>query len=228
MSSKLIEIVNFNFVLIDVDLLDTEEYIASFEEKSGVDIRRLNNGRFLDPSVIEIQSSRVLSMERDRIVFTSSKTRSVVQRDFPTIEQIQKDLDRFVDCVVWSFQCTSIDKDEFIWGYNVELVFDQNVCETATQYLGERLFNANFRDDTMFGSNFTGGYGVLKATGTNNDAWTFNFAPNANSHVTTQFLVAVNLTVSDSCLPDTTVLADSIMRIISTVQTVVECVDKWS
>ena len=84
------------------------------------------------------EQNRILTLRRERIELNLSPSRSLIAREYPD----QADFERLDEVATLAIANTELaDKRPQAFGYNIEMVFEQDTQQPAIYYLGERLFN---------------------------------------------------------------------------------------
>ena len=222
MAANLREIVNFSLVLINLELLNSDDAMLGFQSAVDADIRH-GGGVSIDAATGQTQQARILHLDRDRINLNLSPARSSVTREFPAVDNLEVDAGRFAQVVNYALIAGhSLNGARHDFGYNAEMVFDQDYSPTAFEFLGERLL----RHERVVPSHrqFLGGacrMVVLDDLG----QWTYNFEPRFNDPQTQRVFINVNLHNEQRPLPNGTQVADAIVQIVEGVKDLMNRLD---
>lgn len=206
MAIKLEDVLNANLVLVGVELLNDQGKFEQFRNEFAPDLR-FEGGLITNGLTGVTEQSRTLILSRDRIQFTLHASRSTINREYPEETGLAK-LARsaalainFTDVAVGSLQA---------FGYNMELVFDQDSMQSARQYIGSRLFNrlpvANPGWDCV------GGTGrMIFSDGA--DQWTISAEPRYGDDRTSRLFLSVNLHKHEQRFPSEDEILTSLEKI---------------
>ena len=139
MVASISHVLKTNVVALGIDPLASDEARAAFVEAAGTEVVPQLVAFAAQSSGPPIQG-RFLELAQDRITVESSQLRFVVERVYPEKEG----LDRIAELAGMAFShanLNSIAPSSF--GYNIELVFDQDSGDTALEYLAKRIFSNN-------------------------------------------------------------------------------------
>ena len=85
---------------------------------------------------------RTFTLNRDRIVLTSLPDRSLVVKEYPSLEDPELEWERLAQVATCAIESTEdANRAPRAFGFNYEWVFDVGADETAAGLLGERLLN---------------------------------------------------------------------------------------
>ena len=76
----------------------------------------------------------------------------------------------------------------YVYGYNMEVVYDQDSGSTAFAYLGERLLKSSFKEDHFFG----GSCRMIFKGSAENETLTYRIEPRLNQHDATKIFLHMN------------------------------------
>ena len=222
MAANLREIVNFSLVIVNLDLLNSDDAMRGFQQAVDADIRH-GGGVSIDAATGQTQQARTLHLDRDRINLNLSSARSSITREFPAVENLAADADRFAHVVNYALTAgNSLDGARHEFGYNAEMVFDQDYSPTAFEYLGERLL----RRERVVPANrqFLGGT-CRMIVRDELGQWTYSFEPRFNDPQTPRVFINVNLHNVERPLPNRTQVVDAIVQIVEGVQDLMNRLD---
>ena len=212
MAANLREIINFSLVILNLELLTSDSAVQTFRNSVDADIR-YGGGVSIEATTGQTQQARILHLDRDRINLNLSPSRSSVTREFPAVDNLTKEAERFSHVVNYALAAgNSLDHARFDFGYNAEMVFDQDSSPTAVQFLGERLLRGD--RFALPNRNFLGGACRL-IIADESGQWTYNLEPRLNDLQTSRVFINVNLHNVERPLPHDTQIADAILRTVS-------------
>lgn len=196
MATTIQDVVSVNFVLVEFQLLRTPQDIEEFKNAVGVDVEVAGMGLFANIPTGRTEPGYALSLRRDRISLELSPPRSTIGMEYPTREGLAR-----LANVAWqAIANTSIESDTpQAFGFNVEMVFNQDSGEPASRYLSDRLFSSQQLGSE--GWELVGGSGKFIF----NDGgirWTFDVEPRFNDENESRVFLRVNLHKSENRLPD--------------------------
>lgn len=203
MSARIRDVLTANLVLVGIDLLTTTEAIHAF--RASVD-SEVALGLALVPNVPTPDSSqeRTLTLSKDRISLTFSSARSVIQREYPTREG----LTRLAEVAGLAIANTQLqDTHVRAFGYNVELIYDQDSGRPATEYLAHRLFPDDYPQNP--GWDLTGGSAKLTFR-SDGISWIVTIEPRFNDINTKNVFLGLNLHRNEQRIPETEEIRDSL------------------
>ena len=190
-------LVRADLVTLGVNLLSAQSEIrlfservdGDFQQQAGVDLSlQLGLSTPIAPAV----PSRTLMFPQDRIILNLSPGRSVILREYPSVSNLQEDIDRLSTVAGLAIECTRPENKQTLqsYGYNMQVIFNKDVSGSAIEYLGGHLFNRNFLGS--MGRKHIGGSAVLVLED-GGVQWTFRVEPwpAANPH-TDRVSVSIN------------------------------------
>ena len=215
MATSLREIINFSLVILNLELLTSDDAVRAFRNAIDADIR-YGGGVAIDAATGQTEQARMLHLDRDRINLNLSPSRSSVTREFPAVSNLKADAERFAHIVNSAVTVGNVpDGGWHDFGYNAEMVFDQDQSSTAVEFIGERLFKSENIESP--GRRFFGGACrliILDELG----QWTYNLEPRFNDLQTPRIFANVNLHSAQRPLPLGTQVTDAILQTVSGVQ----------
>ena len=116
-----------------------------------------------------------------------------------------------------------VDGKPQAFGYNIEMVFNQDTGQSAIQYLGERLFDYGRLGKE--GWDRVGGRGQLIFTGSTGQ-WTITVEPRFGEESTSRFFLSLNLHKNEQRLPAKDEITTSLEEIWQEAIDFVERLDK--
>ena len=215
MAANLREIINFSLVIINLELLTSDDALRGFQNAVDADIRH-GGGVSIDAATGQTQQARILNLDRDRIVLQLSPTRSSITREFPAVNNLEAEARRFAQVVDNALTAGhSLNGARHDFGYNAEIVFDQDYSPTAFEFLGERLL----RGERVAPPNgrFVGGACRMIFVDELGQ-WTYNLEPRFNDPQTSRVFINVNLHNSERPLQHGEQVADAIVQMVAGVE----------
>lgn len=215
MAIDLREIINFSLVIVNLELLSSDGSFQGFQNAVDADIRH-GGGVSIDAATGQTQQARILHLDRDRINLNLSAGRSSVTREFPAIDSLTAEAARFAHVVNSALLAgNNLGGALHDFGYNAEMVFDQDSNPTALEFLGERLL----RNDRVTSPDrqFLGG-ACRMIVRDEMGQWTYNLEPRFNDPQTPRVFVNVNLHNEHQPLPQGAEVADAVVQLVQDVQ----------
>ena len=219
MTVHLLDAVSNNLVLIGTGLLNHEDQVARFKAAFDLDLR-LEIGVVANAITGAMEQSRTFTSNRERTSFSLSPSRTTITREYPTLN----DLEKFAEVVTLAIDCSEVDRGELrTFGYNFEMVFDQDTESSAVRYIGERLIGRDRLGET--GWELTGGAGRVSFRGADGQR-NFVVEPRFGDEETTRFFLSVNLHRQDTPLPDQLEITHTLKALWSEATAFVERLDQ--
>ena len=181
-------VVSANLVLVGANLLEDPNAFGDFRVEFDPDMQTEFGMVTEVPSGVT-EPSRKVNLNRDRIVLHLSASRSSIVREYPAA---LSDLGKLSE-VAWSAirRSKSGGKEPRAFGFNIELVYDQNSAESALQYLGSRLFkNLSLGKEDW---RLTGGTGTVIFTDSGSRQWILNVRQRPGDDSTSRVFLGLNL-----------------------------------
>ena len=188
--------INANCVLVGFQLLRTSQDIEKFKNAVGSDVEVASVGLFANVPTGRTEPGYALSLRKDRIALELSPLRSTIGMEYPTREGLA----RLANVTCQAIASTSGESDApQAFGFNVEMVFDQDSGNPASRYLSDRLFSSQQIGNEDW--ELIGGSGkfIFNDGGTR---WTFDVEPRFNVENESRVFLRVNLHKSENRLPD--------------------------
>ena len=223
MPINLREIINVSLVLLNHDLLGDNEKIQEFQQAVDVDVR-LEGGMAANIATGETHPNRILHLDRDRIALNMSKPRSVITKEFPAPASLDEELSRFAEIAERAFTITGLPKEErYDFGYNADMVFDQDTGQTALEFLGKRILNHSIFNET--GRQFVGGACRMTVIDEHGQ-WNFTLEPRAGDLQRRRVFVGTNLHNDQRRLPDKREITTAIGEVVNSVKDLMRRLDE--
>ena len=196
MAATLHDVVSANLVLVGIGLLNQPEEAERFRRALDLDLG-LEVGLVTNLQSGLAEPSRTLTLDRERIALNLTSSRSTITREYP--DRDRSDLARLAQVASLAIESTDLEDDTpRAYGYNIEMVFNQDTEQSAIQYLGERLFDYGLLSKE--GRDLLGGRGQLifrDAAG----QWTISVGPRPGEEATPRFFLSLNLHKDEQRLP---------------------------
>jgi hypothetical protein len=193
------EVANFSLVILNLDLLTTDDAVRQFQAEADVDIRR-EVGVNIDPVSGQAGPVKTFHLDRDRITMNLSEARSTITKEFPVVNSLESEVSRFADVVSHALSSrNNLNTAKFDFGYNAEMVFAQDASPTAFRFLGDHLIN--YGKIAVPNHQFLGGACQMIILDDHQRQWTYNLAPRFNDTATTRVFMGINLQSSQRRLP---------------------------
>ena len=177
MTIKAQDVLKADLVLVGVEILKSAAELEQFRECVNADVRA-GTGLATNEFSGETHSVRTFTLNRDRIVLTSLPDRSLVVKEYPSLEDPELEWERLAQVATCAIESTEdANRAPRAFGFNYEWVFDVGADETAAGLLGERLLNQ--QSFTKEGWKLVGGGGTLMYSD-GNRRWTFHTQPRPN------------------------------------------------
>ena len=207
MAVTTLEVVKTNLVLVGIRLLSAPEAIEAFRLAVGVDVQVAGAGLATNIQAGTTEPMLALTLNRDRIALELSPARSAISRDYPSREG----LPRFAEVAGKAIDNTNLAGQQTqAYGFNIELVIDQDSGEPAFEYLSRRLFNADpLRNE---GWQFVGGAGRLIFDDSGR-RWTINLEPRFNSETESRVFLNTNLHINEQITPNEATIRASLEEV---------------
>lgn len=195
MATTLGDVLNANLVLVGVELLNEPDAVERFRNELAPDLR-LEVGMFVDGATGLPEPSRTLTLGKDRIQLTLHSSRATIAREYPD----ESGLPRLAQVATRAIELTKLESRlPQAFGYNIELVFDQNSGQPALQYIGNRLFASLPINEP--GRYFIGGTGQLIYADADGRR-TITVQPRFNYTTTSRVFLSLNLHKQEQRFPD--------------------------
>ena len=194
------EVLKCDFVLLGYELLRRPEEHSEFQARVGTEVVSAGTGVLVGANPIpNPRGLRSLGINRDRITLQLSAERSVVQKDYPSS---MNDLARLAEVAGLAMATTDLTNQELIaYGFNFELVYDQDSGSKALNYLGNRLFSPDL--PSMSKWSLVGGSGKLSFQDQDKrKSWNIIIDPRFNDPNTTKIFVSFNLHINRRVQPN--------------------------
>ena len=200
MAATVHDIVNANLVLVGVGLLNTPEETERFGNDLDADVQ-------VELGIIGMgggmpEPSRKIILNRERIILNVSLSRTSIDKEYPSRESPLDDFAKLAEVAQCAISNTASDGRNGLaaFGYNVEMVFDQDSGLPAIQYLGNRLFgNRSFGKE---GQELVGGTGQIILNDERGHHWTITVRPRSDDEKEQRIALRLNLHLNKQHPPD--------------------------
>ena len=220
MAATLLDVVSANLVLVGIGLLNQPDEVARFGNALNAELRvEFSHVPNVQAGLTEL--SRTLTLSRERTVLNLSSSRSMIAREYPE----KADLDSLAKVVGQAIACTEIGEQQpRAFGYNIEMVFDQDSGQPALQYIGERLFgNQTFG---KAGWELAGGTGRLIFTDSASQ-WTIALQPRLGDSATPRVSLSLNLHKEEQRFPSESEVRVSLNEVWDEATGFMNRLDEW-
>ena len=211
MPTELREIININVTILEQDLLGEDAQILEFQEAMDANVR-LSAGSATNVLTGQSHPTRTLNLDRDRISLNLARPRSTIVKEFPELDSLESELRRFSEVAHTALNTSRLTDTQCDFGYNVEMVFDQDAEETALEFIGKRILNYEVLSQS--GRELVGGacrFLVNDKAG----QWTYIVEPRAGELQRQRVFLGVNLHQEQKALPEQTVISNAISNIVA-------------
>jgi hypothetical protein len=222
MPTNLREIINVSLVILDQDLLSDDAQMRNFQEAVDLDIR-LEGGMAANVVTGQIQPSRTLHLDRVRISLNLSGPRSMLKKEFPALSSLGDELNGFAEVAQQAIMISELGDKECNFGYNADMVFEQDSEANALGFLGTRLLAHEVFSKS--GREFIGGTGrVMVRDGSGQ--WTYSFEPRAGDIQGRRVFVGTNLHLAQQPLPDISTISKSLGEVVDSAKDLMSRLDE--
>ena len=198
MAVEIQDVVKANLVLVGLRLLNSPEQIERFGKAIRSDVQIAGAGLVANIASGLTEPGLTLGLNRDRITLDLSQSRSTVNREYPS----RGDLSRLAEVAWQAIDNTDLtERPHLAFGFNIEMIFDQDSQPSAFGYLSAKLFDGQPLGNE--GWNFVGGAGRL-IFDDNGRSWTFNLEPRFNNPTESRVFLGGNLHFGRHPLPNET------------------------
>lgn len=208
MVALLQDVVSASLVLVGVGLLNEPDELERFRNAFTSELLvQAGPGLVTDMASGVTEPGRELTLGRERIRLTLHSSRSTIAIDYPDDDG----LDRFAGAIASAVAFTDTKgRVPGAFGYNMDLVLDQDSEEPAIRYIGRGLFRSRLPE--ALGQNFVGGSGRLIATDTVG-RWTIDVEPRFNDNSTSRIFLRVNLHKDEQRLPNEDEIRKALLQV---------------
>ena len=200
------DVLKAEVVLVGVGLLNTVDAFEAFRAAIKTDTLVSGHTMAIDAQTNMAEAVRIISLNRDRIALEISSPRSTIRREYPE----EKDLDRLAEVSGQAITKTTLTGQNLrAFGYNLDLVYDQDSGQLAAKYLADRLFSNDIphrKEWQLVG----GASRMVYKEGANQ--WQITVEPRFNDPTTTKIFLTVNLHKDKNVPPEQCEIRDSLQE----------------
>ena len=208
------DVLKANIVLAGVTLL-SEQAQRDELAKTGMefDLEQVISGPVLFPSVltgtpVNAESGLALHLRRDRIQVVSLPTRTLIEREYPAFD----DLERLADVAGQAIDLTDLREQKLTaFGFNIDRVYRPPGDMPSEKYLGERLFP--HLQPPIEGFVLAGGGGRVTFGGEEGILCTATMEPRANDPSGLRVFLSLNLHKNRQQAPNRDEILDSLQQV---------------
>ena len=197
------DILSMNLVLVNCLLFNEEREIEAFTRNANAEVQT-SIGFVGPPGATGAPIEKLVELERDRISIQVIPGRTTITKGYPSFPSIEDDVARLCDVTANAIESSSESSDvedntPTAYGFNIQLVTDNDSDEFASSYIGKRLFGA-WRVESDW--EVEGGTGQLIFRDARQRRWSFNVQPRpANDSSTKRVFLATNLHLEERRFP---------------------------
>ena len=196
MAANIQDVVRANLVLVGCRLLGQPEEFDEFRQAIKADVQMAQAGLIANIASGMAEPGQTLALQRDRITIELSPSRSIISREYPS----RDDLRRLAEVSAQAISHTSLEGSQpRAFGFNIDIVFEQDSEETAFAYLSRQLFGAESLGNEDW--QLVGAAGRL-IFDDNGRHWTINLEPRFHEEHEKRVFLSGNLHLSDRPLPN--------------------------
>ena len=197
------DVLKANIVLLGVGLLTKSEELDAFRDAVDTEVE-IGPNLFLGGPLPNIEASGMVTLNRDRILVHVFPSRSTIAREYPSFE----DLGRLAEVAGYAIAKTDLeDRRPQAFGYNIELVYDQDSGLPAVRYLADRLFAAEISGNE--GWQLIGGAGRL-VFDEDGKPRSITIEPRFDDRAATKISMSLNVHENEQRLPDEGEIKDAL------------------
>lgn len=217
---KVEDVVSVNIVMVGFPPFDMQENFDAFRRAVGPDLQIAGAGLIANPLPGIPEPGIQLTLNRDRISIDLSPSRSIINRDYPSRE----DLGRLAEVIGKFVTYSTYDySNPQTFGINIRLIFDPESETSAFEYLASRLFDVEPLGRTDW--RFIGGSGRL-IFDEDGRRWTISLEPRFSDFEETRVFVDSNLHLYGQPLPEETEIGDLLEEVWDEVHKLVGRLDR--
>ena len=205
MENHIVDIISVDLVLVGVSLINQSKELDAFIDQ--VEAESISTTVGISPDVSGALPAPPTTHEllRDRIKLTTSPDRTTILKEFPSLIHLEEDLRRLTDVVLCAIRNTDLTEQQLrAYGYNMQLVFDPGIEESASSYIGRCLFGGQFNWQLL------GGAGQLFFSDEGR-RWAFGIQPRPSNDMNTKRIyLSVNLHFEEKQIPQSSQIISSL------------------
>ena len=132
------EVLKADLVLVGVQLLQSATEIQKFRDSVGGTVS-VGSGMATDAATGAALAITGVALQRERIIVSCLSERTLVVKEFPSLDDPRSDWSRFAQVVTCAIEATDdVNKNPRSFGYNFGFVFDMVSEESAPNFLSRR------------------------------------------------------------------------------------------
>lgn len=214
------EVLKANFVMVGASLLNSQNEIDAF--RAVVDAEVLAElpglpGLAVDSPLQDFPKR--LTLNRDRITLDLSPARSVIEREYPQ----EEDLDRLAKVAESALSSTASRATPQSFGFNVDIVYGTDSSQPASRYIAERLPAGDLAIDEDW--HLEGGSIKLAFRG-DETLWTIRLEPRFQELDTPKLFLSLNLHREEQRTPSQDEIAERLRAVWKTAQRIMARFDE--
>ena len=187
MSIKYEDVLKAELVLVGFSLLNNPQEFEAFRSQAETDVVISGQTMTIEALTNVAEAGRTISLNRDRIVLDISPSRASIRRDYPD----KNDLARLAQVAALAIDLSPSSRQNLrAFGYNIDLVYNQDSGEPALRYLAGRLFSGGLPRRGEW--DLVGGAGKMIYKEADNQ-WQITVEPRFNEPGTTRIFLKLNL-----------------------------------
>lgn len=195
MGIRVEDALSVNVVFVGTGLLTGPGELDRFRDAAGVEVVGDIPGALVDPDgnvpPVQVNTFRIA---KDRVAIQSSSPRTNIVREYPEFE----DLQRLAQLATYAIEHTDSERRQITaFGFNIDLVFEQDSGESAGTYLAKRLFSDSFLEDSQSLISGAASLAFLE----NGNRWGLVIEPRFKKEDTTKLFVSLNLHLNKTEIP---------------------------
>lgn len=212
MDIKIEDVLKINFVLVGIQLLNTEEQRAGFASKVGTEVSEVPSAgiriNFTPPGIpqtsLQPESGQTLMLNRDRIVLDLTPGRSIITREYPN----KVELARLCQVAGIAMALSDLNGQELrAYGFNIEVIYELTSGEDASQFMANCIFAPSLFHEAGF--QVVGGSPRLNLL-REGQIWNVNIEPRFGDPSANKVFASLNLHKDDGSMPDDSIVAASL------------------
>lgn len=191
------DVLSIDVVFTDLELLRNDQEVAACSAAYGSEIITEGGMFVLGSSQSGPVQGRRMHVPRDRMLVESSVHRTRVVRQYPSHIDCVASVVRLMKHAITCTDTPGVVPSSF--GFNLELVYDQDTGQDALSYLGQRLFvGASDLHETWEDAGGSGRLFVREGI----CEWAVALEPRLQARDTTKVFLGLNLHVPETRVPD--------------------------
>ena len=211
MNISMVDILNVNFVLVGVQLLDTSSKRRQFAGGVGLsEITEEEASLNVPQTPVPVPGIRRVSLNRDRITLTMTNEpdRTVIQRDYPS----QAELGRLVDIIVLAIKQSSSSEREQLTrhGFNADVVYQLPTGWTYGRFISDHVL----RRDLLGNAGYkTESANLRIRLSRNSQTWYVRMEPRMGADDSELLFASLNLDIETNKMPSRSAIMEHLQEI---------------